>query len=232
MELAQLRQQEGELTAANVQWIGNVSSHGSRLVHMGLKGSLAELPLTDLIEMTSVGGKTGLLVLFDEEGLVAGQLTFRGGRLVGALCGDLGAEKAFYALLALKAGSFDFDPAAPLDDEDCNLPTESLLMEGMRRLDEIHELRRALPAPARVRFLSGESRDPMEARVLGYLGPGARVLGDIVEGVLVGGGADEYDVLLALRRLTSRGVVHAELPLDDEGRTMGQAGPPQPELER
>ena len=34
--------------------------------HMGLKGRLAELALADLIEMTSLGGKTGLLTLFDD----------------------------------------------------------------------------------------------------------------------------------------------------------------------
>ena len=174
---------------------------------MGLKGSLAELPLADLVEMTSVGGKTGRLVLYDEEGLVAGELTFRAGRLVGAVCAELAVERAFYALLALKAGSFDFDPAAALEDETCDLATETLLMEGMRRLDELHELRRALPAAARVRCVSGEGRDPAEARVLAQLGAGARLLGDIVEGVLGGGGADEYDVLLALRRLAERAVV-------------------------
>jgi hypothetical protein len=199
---------------------------------MGLKGSLAELSLTDLIEMTSVGGKTGRLVLFDEEGLVAGQLFFRAGRLVGAVCGDLTAEKAFYALLALKSGSFDFDPAATLDEESCNLPTESLLMEGMRRLDELNELRRAFPAPARVRFLGGTASDGAEARVLAYLGPGARLVGDIVEGVLVDGGADEYDALQAIKRLAARTVVSVETPVGADGRPLGHAGPPQPELER
>ena len=100
---------------------------------MGLRGSLAELPLADFVEMTALGGKTGRLLLFDEEGVVAGELTFRKGRLAGAVCGALGAEKAFYALLALKEGTFDFDPTARLDDENCNLPTESLLLEGRRR---------------------------------------------------------------------------------------------------
>ena len=164
---------------------------------MGLKGSLAELPLADLIEMTSLGGKTGRLTLFHEEG---------------AVCGELGAEKAFYALLALKEGAFDFDPAAELDDESCNLPTESLLMEGMRRLDELGRLRCELSAPARVRLLGGEAQDELEARVLGYLGPGAGLLGDIVEGLLVGGDADEYDALKTLQRLAARGVVRVETP--------------------
>jgi len=198
---------------------------------MGLRGDLGELPLPDLVEMTSVGGKTGRLVLFDEEDAVAGVLMFRGGRLVGAQSGELTAEKAFYALLGLKTGSFDFDPAAELDEDDVNLPTESLLIEGMRRLDETYRMRRRLPAPAVVRYLDGDADDALEARVLGYLGPGARTVGDVVEGILVGGDADEYDALYALRRLASRAVVRVERPQQTGGDP--QVGrPPQPELER
>jgi hypothetical protein len=199
---------------------------------MGLKGDLGELPLPDLVEMTSVGAKTGRLVLFDEEDAVAGVLMFRGGRLVGAHAGELTAEKAFYALLGLKTGSFDFDSAAPVDEDDVNLSTESLLIEGMRRLDETYRLRRSLPAPAVVRYVGGDSEDPLEIRVLGYLGPGARTVGDVVEGILVGGDADEYDALHALRRLAAVGTVRIESP-GEAGGTDPQAGrPPQPELER
>jgi hypothetical protein len=201
---------------------------------MGLKGSLAELPLADLIEMTALGGKTGRLTLFDAGGAVSGVLAFRAGRVVGAACGELGAERAFYALLALNDdGAFDFDPAAALDDESCDLPTASLLMEGMRRLDELRRLRHKLPAPARVRLLGGQAEDELEARALGYLGPGARRLGDIVEGLLVGGDADEYDALRTLHRLAARGVVRVETP---QGVAAGEPGhpgeAPQPELER
>jgi len=199
---------------------------------MGLRGDLGELPLPDLVEMTSVGGKTGRLVLFDEEDAVAGVLMFRAGRLVGAHSGELTAEKAFYALLGLKTGSFDFDPAAELDDEDVNLPTESLLIEGMRRLDETYRMRRRLPAPALVCYLGGDADDALEARVLGYLGPGARTVGDVVEGILVGGDADEYDALHALRRLAARQVVRVE-SAQEAGVEDPHAGrPPQPELER
>ena len=179
---------------------------------MGLKGSLAELPLADLIEMTSLGGKSGRLTLFDEEGAAAGELAFRDGRLVGAVCGELGAEKAFYALLALEDGAFDFDPAAELDDESCDLPTASLLMEGMRRLDELRRLRCELPASARVRLLGGEAEDELEARVLGYRGRRARLLGGIVEGLLVGGYADEHDALRTLQRLDARGALRIDAP--------------------
>lgn len=201
---------------------------------MGLKGELGELPLSDLIEMTSLGGKTGLMVIHDAEGEVAGELAFRGGRLVGATCGNLTAEKAFYHLLELREGSFDFDPQAQIDEESCNLQTTSLLMEGMRRIDEIQRLRRQFPAPAVVglRFRGAAVEHPAEARVLGYVGPGARTVGDIVEGILVGGEFDEYDALTALGRLHERGIVMIEVPLGPDGRPLGAEGPPQPELER
>ena len=134
--------------------------------------------------------------------------------------------------MALPGGTFDFDPEAELDEGICNLRTESLLIEGMRRLDEIQRLRRLLHVPARVRLLGGEAQDAVEARVLGYLGPGARHLGDIVECVLAWGEADEYDALEALQHLTVRGVTRIELPSngDDDSRRGGR--PPQPELER
>ena len=199
---------------------------------MGLKGSLDELPLSDLVEMTSLGDKTGRLLVLDEEGAVAGELAFRDGRVVGATCGPLTAERAFYALLEVKHGSFDFDSGAVLDDERCNLATTSLLMEGMRRLDELEQLRRVLPAPARVHFREGEPGDPMEALVLAYLGPGTRTVGDIVEGALVSGEVDEYDVLKALSRLREHRVVRVELPEEEAARVLAQGGPPQPELER
>lgn len=198
---------------------------------MGLRGDLGELALPDLVEMTSVGNKTGRLVLYDEEDAVAGVLTFRAGRLVGARSGELTAERAFYALLGLRTGSFDFDPTAELEDDEVDLPTESLLIEGMRRLDETYSLRRQLPAPALVRYVGGLSDDPLEMRVLGYIGPGARTVGDVVEAVLVAGDADEYDALHTLRHLVDVGMVRLE-PASGEEPDPGAGGPPQPELER
>lgn len=198
---------------------------------MGLRGDLGEMALPDLVEMTSVGDKTGRLVIYDEEEAVAGVLMFRAGRLVGARAGELTAEKAFFALLGLRTGSFDFDSTAELEDDEVDLPTASLLIEGMRRLDETYRLRRDLPAPAVVRYVGGLSDDPLEVRVLGYLGPGARTVGDIVEGVLVAGDADEYDALQALQHLVEVGMLRLEPAADPEDDPHAGA-PPQPELER
>ena len=193
---------------------------------VGLSGGLDELGLADLVEMISMGAKSGRLEIAGERGAAAGWLAFHGGRLVGGACGALAGEKAFYGLLTLKAGTFFFDPQAQLDHETCDLRTETLLMEGMRRIDEVLRLRAALPAPAQVRLLEGAAADPAEARVLGYLGPGARTVGDIIEGVLVGGELDEYDALSAMTRLSRRGVVRVETPAEADPGDL-----PQPELE-
>jgi len=195
---------------------------------MTLTGDLSELPLSDLIEMTALGGKTGRLLVSSPDGALAGTLDFSNGRLVDAACGELVAEKAFYALLAVEAGAFEFDGDAPVGGGEGLLPTRTLLMEGMRRLDVVERLRRRLPAPALVRFLGGEAEDEAEASVLAYLGPGSRRLGDIVAGVLVGGDHDEYDALQAVQRLAGRGVVRVEVPGEPPWAGEG----PQPELER
>ena len=46
---------------------------------MGLKGTFAELPLPDLVEMAALGRKTGRLVVYDGKGSVAGSLSLRAG---------------------------------------------------------------------------------------------------------------------------------------------------------
>jgi hypothetical protein len=197
---------------------------------VGLSGGLDELSLAELVEMSTVGRKTGRLTVCDESGEPRGELDFLGGRVVGVRCGDMSPERAFYALLAVKAGSFSFDSDVE-PEVTCELVTESLLLEGMRRLDETRRLRLRLPATATVRLVGGEAREPLEARALGYVGPGARKLGDVVDGLLLGGHADEYDALQALARLRDRAVLRVELPGDQAAPPPGLALP-QPELER
>ncbi len=178
--------------------------------------------------MTALGGKTGRLVILSADGAPAGRLDFHGGKVVGAACGELAGEKAFYALLAVREGTFEFDGAAAVTDAAELLPARTLLMEGMRRLDVVERLRRRFPAPARVRYQGGVAEDEDEAAVLAYLGPGSRNAGDIVAGLLVAGEHDEYDALRAIERLAGRGVMRVEVP----GEPTWAGEGPQPELER
>jgi hypothetical protein len=174
---------------------------------MGFKGTLSELALPDLIEITSLGSKTGVLEVFHPDGEVAGRIAFRDGQLTSAAYGALEGDRAFYALLGMKEGSYTFDTDVDPGEGAIDQSTGSLLMEAMRRIDEIGRLRDALPAPMRVLLLGGKPEDRVEAMVLGYLGPGERSVGDIVDGALVDGIGDEYEVLRVIDRLRVRGVV-------------------------
>jgi hypothetical protein len=187
---------------------------------MGMTGGLDEIALTHLVQMTSVGRKTGRLVLCTEDGTEVGELWFRRGRLALARCGALPRARALYALLSLQRGTFSFektDEVAVGGAEQDDLAVDSLLMEGIRRLDELHRLRMRFPATAVLRPLGGEPLDAQEARVLSLLRPGARSVGDVVAGVVLEGDADELDALEAVARLRGRGIVRVE-PADEPER--------------
>jgi hypothetical protein len=194
---------------------------------LSLKGTLSELALSDLIEVISLGGKSGRLQIAGGDGEQAATLSFKDGRLINASAGALQGERAFYAVLAFREGSFFFDTEADPGEETLDLPTGTLLMEGMRRVDEVFRLRSSLPATSRATFVGGDSENAIEKSILGYLGPGARDVGDIVAGMLLEGVADEYDALRALLRLVNRGVVRVAAPEADTGQQPPPpAGPP------
>jgi hypothetical protein len=165
--------------------------------------------LCDLVEITTLGAKTGVLDVSHADGSLAGRLAFRDGALLSASCGTQSGARGFYALLALGEGSFVFDPELDPGEtgDDGALPTGSLLMEAMRRVDEIDHLRHALPAATSVAALVGTPRGAVETAILDCLEPGPLAVGDVVARGVAEGLADEHDVLQALARLQERGIV-------------------------
>jgi DNA-binding response OmpR family regulator len=114
--------------------VGQVLSQTRRGRSHGVSGSLREMSLPDVVQILSNGRKSGKLTLTSSVG--GGELHFGGGAICDARFGDLGGADAVYALLSLTDGEFALDPSfLPLRNT-INLPTESLLLEGMRRLDE------------------------------------------------------------------------------------------------
>ena len=177
---------------------------------MGLKGDLAELPLTDLVEMTSVGGKTGRLVLFDEEDAVAGVLMFRGGRLVAPLAASWPPRR--------RSTRCSGSSRAPSTSTPLRLTTTRSTWPRSRCSWRACAAGRGVPPAPRSRRRPSSAtargkRRALEARVLGYLGPGARPSATSWR-ASCGRRADEYDALQRSARLAARGVVRVELPAD------------------
>lgn len=172
---------------------------------MGLRGSLSELRLPDLIELMTVGAKTGLVIIAGEDGS-GGELGFIGGVLVSARSGSLTGERAFFAVLGITRGAFLVDAAQQPAGRNITASAQSLLMEGMRRLDEVGELRQRLPGSAHV--VQGRQEgatDELEAHLAAVVASREQTVQEILRLFAATGRADEYECLQALQRLLDRG---------------------------
>lgn len=107
---------------------------GTARAQRGVAGSLREMGIPDLVQILFYGRKSGALLL--RKGPDNGALYFAEGMVVHAVWGNLSGADAFYGLLRLREGEFSFDPSGRTDKVTINESPESLLLEGMRRMDE------------------------------------------------------------------------------------------------
>jgi hypothetical protein len=198
---------------------------------MSLEGKLSELSLSDFVEMTALGAKTGRLQVRDADGTVAGQLFFRDGRIVGADCGLFTGERAVYLLLRLRAGTFEFRSNVAAGNLNVTRPTSSLLLEGMRRVDELQRMRRRFPDAARLSSRVGEASGGVEALVVGSLRGRDRTVKEVVSSLTDGGEAEEYEILAACEGLLDRRIMQVTLTTEVNLNAGGGSGTPQSELE-
>jgi len=100
----------------------------------GVGGNLREMGLPELVQVLSQGRKTGKLKI--TAGNDRGEIHFAEGDVVNALWGKMRGEEAFYSMLKLQDGDFGLDPSFKPQGRVINENAESLLLEGMRRMDE------------------------------------------------------------------------------------------------
>lgn len=100
----------------------------------GVAGSLSEMSLPDVIQIMGNGRKTGRLVVRSMGR--TGEINFGDGLVWDARFDGERGEEAFYRLLLLTTGDFSLDTSHSPTVRLIQTPTETLLLEGMRRLDE------------------------------------------------------------------------------------------------
>ncbi|MDW8245082.1 MAG: DUF4388 domain-containing protein [Sandaracinaceae bacterium] len=100
----------------------------------GFTGNLKEMGLAEVLQALAHGRKSGLLTIQGNN--MDGQISLHQGEVVEASYGPLDGEEAIYAMLKIKEGSFHFEAGLPQRIGPLRLSVESLLLEGMRRLDE------------------------------------------------------------------------------------------------
>lgn len=112
-----------------------------------MSGTIAEVPLPDLIQLFSTSKKTGTLVL--NKDMVVAKIHLDQGRIIFASISDqpdLEPLKAMFRILAWDDGDFDLVGPEPHNFPTViDMPTEHILMEGLRQLDELRHTQDKLP---------------------------------------------------------------------------------------
>ena len=109
-----------------------------------LTGSVGDLGLVDLFTSLENWQKTATVLCESGDGRSA-RVWVRDGQVLDAEVDPLSGEAAFYRLLNWEAGSFRVE-FGPVDREArSDAGTQALLMEGMRRIDEMGRIAETLP---------------------------------------------------------------------------------------
>lgn len=115
-----------------------------------MSGTLEEVPVPDLLQLFSTSKRTGVLHIRSSLGY--GKIYLRSGNVFYASIDDdhdLGPMKSFCRVVGWEEGAFEF--GMPEQDSDFMVeledPTESLLMEALRQLDEFRRIAPDLPSP-------------------------------------------------------------------------------------
>ncbi|MHB8419953.1 MAG: DUF4388 domain-containing protein [Myxococcales bacterium] len=173
----------------------------------GMEGTLAQLAVTDLLQVLGQNRKSGRLELEGPRGIARVRLS--GGEVAEARAEGTSGVKALFRLLQWKEGLFSFVPGEPAQGGDIHKPVEELLLEGLRQSDELPALRAALPDPeaplaltAAADQLTGEQH-PVTEEVLTLCRAGAATAGEILERSR----ATDFATAQALLTLLRRGIL-------------------------
>lgn len=178
-----------------------------------MSGTLEEVPVPDLLQLFSTSKRTGRLDVRSPLG--HGKIYLRSGSVFYASIDDdheLGPMKSFCRIVGWEEGGFEFGPNDG-DDEfliELEDPTESLLMEALRQLDEFRRIAPQLPrpdAPLRVprplmSLLSG--LDPLDLDVFQLV-----LNQEPVQNIFDRSPATDLETATALVKLVDRGYVLA-----------------------
>lgn len=105
---------------------------------MAIEGNLQELALTEIIQLNCHSADEVWVSL--SNGPDEGGIYFANGQIVHAFAGATTGEEAVYQLLRWSKGPFRIEKGVKSPQQTVTIPWDSLLMEGLRRLDESSQL--------------------------------------------------------------------------------------------
>jgi hypothetical protein len=100
-----------------------------------VQGRLEQLRLAEIVQMMEFGKKTAWVEVEPDDG-PPGEVGFRGGQIVWALQGDVDSDEGFCQLCVVETGRFRIYYGFAPQAENVTSPTQFLLLEALRRVDE------------------------------------------------------------------------------------------------
>ena len=110
-----------------------------------ISGNLAQMFLPDLWQMLTLNQKSGIIQI--EGDRVSGSIYVEKGNIVSAVSQNVTGEKALFRMIPLREGRFRFVPGKADVHKTIGIPSQHLMLEGLRQFDELKKLEPALPAP-------------------------------------------------------------------------------------
>ncbi len=203
-------------------------------------GSLSDMGVADLVQTLELGRKSGVLHLKARAGARAA-CHFRNGRVVDCELGELQGEEAFYRILRWDQGGFAIEFKPIEREERIQLPTQALLLQGMRRIDEWqHAVQQLPPLDRRLevdvdRLGERLAKVPDGANALLRLFDGRRTLEQVIEAAP----GEDRAAADAIARLVADGILKevgaaapapaASLELEAPAAVAPGRGAPEPE---
>src|SRR5450756_1372207 len=123
---------------------------------MSFQGSLNELPLSDIVQLVAVSGKTGMFSM--TRASEKGYVYLQNGHITHAKLGEVEGEDAIYALALWNQGTFQFSPGVESEVRTITRSNTNLLMEAARRSDEWKILSKKIPGTEFVPVLAVRER--------------------------------------------------------------------------
>jgi len=107
------------------------------------QGRLSQIPLADVLQMLRLNRKEGELTV--TSGTSSATVFIKDGQIFNAAIGEVEKEKALFRLLSWKDGTFEFRPAHVTATQKLTQSTDSLVLEGMRQIDEYNNSKGLFP---------------------------------------------------------------------------------------
>jgi len=115
-----------------------------------LTGNLKDFSIEDLLKFINLSKRTGVIYIkgnVEKEGEKEGKIFCKDGNIIDAELGDRSGENAFYVILTMKEGTFNFSKELPKDRAvKINKQLEELLFEGAKQVEVIDDILKKLPS--------------------------------------------------------------------------------------